>query len=274
MSPEISSLAATIAAEFSQLPQVVAIALSGSQTADIADELSDLDFYIYITAEIPLNTRTDIAKKFAERIEINNQFWETGDEWRDKNTGKGVDIMYRTPEWVETQLDTVLIKHQASVGYSTCFWWNLLKSQILYDKDGWLRQLRITATQPYPEELKQAIIAKNYPILRNNISAYAHQIESAIKRQDLVSINHRVAALIASYFDIIFALNYIPHPGEKRLLQFAQKLCHKLPQNMEQQINNLILAIPLATNSHQILIQIQELIDNLDKLLIAENVRF
>lgn len=56
--------------------------------------------------------------------------------------------MYRTPNWIEEQLDKVLVKHQASVGYSTCFWWNVLNSQILYDRDGWYKQLQQKANQP------------------------------------------------------------------------------------------------------------------------------
>ncbi|PPS45699.1 hypothetical protein [Chroococcidiopsis sp. TS-821] len=77
--------------------------------------------------------------------------------------------------------------------------------------------------------LRRAIVAKNSPILRQHISAYMHQIESAISPSDFVSINHRIAALVASYFDIIFAVNYQPHPKEKRLVQFGKSLCKKLP---------------------------------------------
>jgi len=271
-SQQISSLADSIAAEFSKLPQVVAVALSGSQTSDISDDLSDLDFYVYVSAEIPVEIRCDIAKKFSDRLEINNQFWEPGDEWIDKNYGIGIDIMYRCPAWIEEQLNSVLVKHQASVGYSTCFWWNVLKSKPLYDTDNWFRHLRITATQPYPEALRQAIIAKNYPILRNNISAYTHQIESATRRNDFVSINHRIAALIASYFDIIFAVNYLPHPGEKRLVQLANKFCDKLPKNMEQDINSLIVSLAAIENKQYILEKNNALIDSLDELLRNEKL--
>ncbi len=271
-SQQISSFADSIAAEFSKIPEVVAVALSGSQTTDVSDDLSDLDFYVYVSAEIPVEIRCDIAKKFSDRLEINNQFWEPGDEWIDKNYGIGIDIMYRSPAWIEEQLNSVLVKHQASVGYSTCFWWNVLKSKLLYDTDGWFRQLRLKATQPYPEALRQAIIAKNYPILRNNISAYTHQIESATRRNDFVSINHRITALIASYFDIIFAVNYLPHPGEKRLVQFANKFGDKLPKNLEKNINSLIISLAAIENKQDILEKANALIDSLDEFLINEKI--
>jgi hypothetical protein len=50
------------------------------------------------------------------------------------------------------------------------------------------------------------------------------QIAAAIRRNDTVSINHRVAAWLASYFDIIFAVNSRFHPGEKRLLSQIAEL--------------------------------------------------
>ena len=161
---EVPPLAKAIAAKFGALPQVVAVALAGSRTIGVSTETSDYDFYVYVQEDIPIGIREGIAKEFAERLEINNQFWEPGDEWIDTHSGCGVDVMYRTPQWIEEQLERVLVKHQASVGYSTCFWSNVLTSTLLYDVHGWFKQLQEKANQPYPEPLKKAIIAKNYPI--------------------------------------------------------------------------------------------------------------
>lgn len=272
LSHKVPLLAENIAAKFSSLPQVVAIALAGSQTAEVSDDLSDLDFYVYVQSEVPIDTRATIAREFANRIEINNQFWEPGDEWLAVSSGHGVDIMYRTPNWIEEKLDSVLVKHQASVGFSTCLWWNVLTSLPLYDRDDWFRQFKEKAAQPYPEQLKQAIIAKNYPILRSNICSYIHQLKLAVIRGDLVSINHRIAALIASYFDIVFAINYVPHPGEKRVVELARKLCTKLPKNMKEDIHNLLDAISLSSIEQPILYHANILIDGLDELLFTERL--
>ncbi|MEG3989471.1 DUF4037 domain-containing protein [Microcoleus sp. S28C3] len=265
---EIPSLAQTIGEQFSSLPQVVAIVLAGSRTTIVTDEPSDFDFYVYVEEEIPVDIRETIARHFSDRIAINNQFWEPGDEWIDINTGYGIDIMYRQPEWIEEELDRVLVKHQASVGYSTCFWWNVLTSVSLYDRDGWFQQLQANVDRPYPEQLRQAIISKNYPILRHLIFSFRHQLESAVLRRDSVSIIHRTAAFLGSYFDIVFAINSLPHPGEKRLVERATALCSKLPEDLESQIHSLTNSISLPAGDRQILYCLDGLVDSLDRLLI------
>lgn len=265
---EIPPLAQTLGEQFGSLPQVVAVVLAGSRTTLVADESSDFDFYVYVEEEIPVDIREAIARQFSDRIEINNQFWEPGDEWTDINTGCGIDIMYRRPEWIEEELDRVLVKHQASVGYSTCFWWNVLTSVSLYDKDSWFQQLQANAARPYPQQLRQAITAKNYPILRRNISAFRHQLESAVFRHYSVSIIHRTAAFLGSYFDIVFAVNSIPHPGEKRLVERATALCSKLPEDLESHIHSLTNSISLPAGDRQILHCLDRLVDSLAQLLI------
>lgn len=266
------STAEQIATKFSQLPQVVAIVLAGSQTSNFADRFSDLDIYVYSDLDIAVDFRASIVKEFANKVEVNNQFWEHGDELLDINSGCGIDIMYRSPVWIEAQIDRLLVKHQASIGYSTCFWWNVLHSRILYSRDTWFEQLQLKANQPYPEQLRQAIVAKNYPILRNNISSYFHQIQIAINRNDIVTINHRIAALIASYFDIIFAINYLPHPGEKRSIQFANNFCKKLPLHMEKTINSIFASILYPLENQNILQEVNTLLDALDELLNKEKL--
>ena len=213
----------SVAAAFANLPEVVAVAKAGSGVTGAADEQSDIDLYVYTSAPLAMADRIAVATNFATRVEVGNDFWEPGDEWLDTQTGRHVDVMYRTPNWIEEQLERVLVRHQASVGYSTCFWHNVLHSKPLFDRSGWYRDLQAAATRPYLEPLKRAIIAKNHPVLRQTFSSYPAQIERAVRRGDSLSIQHRVTALLASYFDVLFAVKELPHPGEKRPLQFATR---------------------------------------------------
>ena len=114
-----------------------------------------------------------------------------------------------------------------------------MNSDILYDKDGKLRRLQKKYDVDYPEELRKNIIKKNFPLLDTIIPAYTRQIEKALKRDDIISINHRTAAFFESYFDIIFAVNKKLHPGEKKLLKIATGQLELLPKNMEADISEL-----------------------------------
>ena len=235
-------VAKRISRRFASLPQVEAVALAGSRAGELSDADSDVDLYVYVTEDIPLGAREQIAAGGLRR-EIGNATWEPGDEWIEADTGTTVDVMYRHMRWIEEQLDRVLVRHEASVGCSTCFWYNVLHSQALFDRSGWFAGLQRRAEMPYPPELRRAIVAKNYPLLRRNQSSYLHQIELAVKRGDPVSVNHRVAALLASYFDVLFAVNELPHPGEKRLLRHAVSTCTKLPRNMEADVRAVLKAV-------------------------------
>lgn len=245
----------------SQLPQVEAVAIGGSHTVNMHDELSDYDLYVYTTADIPIKIREKITKENCDYIELNNQFWETEDDGILKN-GVEVEVIYRSLNWLDQQLSTTVLDHQASVGYSTCFWFNLLNSHITFDKQQQLNQLKSKYSLSYPEKLAKNIIAKNAPLLFHSIACYPKQIEKAIKRNDRISVNHRVAAYLASYFDVLFAINKLPHPGEKRMLTYSQSRCSILPESMYEEINTIL---DLAASNDTKLIAL--LHENSEKLL-------
>lgn len=268
-SPVALAVAQRVAEQFSGLPQVEAVVVSGSRTSEFADSRSDIDLYVYVTEDIPLEQRAEIAIG-SPRAEIGNATWEPGDEWIDAESGTSVDVMYRHVGWMEEQLDRVLVHHQACVGYSTCFWYNLLHSQALFDRSGWFASLQKRSRRPYPDELRQAIIAKNYPLLRHNQSSYLHQIELAVEREDPVSVNHRVAALLASYFDVLFALNKLPHPGEKWLIQHAKTSCPTLPRDMERQVAELLASV--GELNRDTVAKLNALLENMDELLLGEKM--
>jgi hypothetical protein len=64
-------------------------------------------------------------------------------------------------------------------------------------------------------------------------------------------------------------VNRLPHPGEKRLVDFAKKFCAKRPVEMEVQIEQVITAMADPQNS---LHAVNKLIDELEKLLMAEKL--
>lgn len=248
--------------EFKKLDGIKAIALGGSTAVKSADNSSDYDTYIYSDKEIDKDERTRIARTFSDKYEINNQFFGTGDEWFIRNSQNQMDLMYWSREWIKNQIKNVWINHYASTGYTTCFVFTVKNSKILYDTDGWFENLQKLTVTPYPDELVKNIIDNNLPLLKSKIAAsYYEQIEKALKREDCVSLNHRIAAFLASYFDILFAVNKVLHPGEKRLIDFAMKNCTKVPQDMEKDICSLTLNPDKNT-----LDILDKLVDNLVKI--------
>lgn len=224
--------------ELSELPQIEAIALGGSRAGTHFDEKSDYDIYLYCVAPIPESTRREILGKYASYVEYGNHFWELEDNGTFKN-GIDFDILYRDLDDFTAGVANVVENFQASNGYTTCMWHNLRTCKIIYDKHRRLTAAKKRFDVPYPAELKKNIIDRNMRLLSGNLPSYDGQVKKATSRGDQVSICHRTAAFMESYFDILWALNEQTHPGEKRLVRLCLEHCEKLPANFEENLNLL-----------------------------------
>ncbi|MBR1776567.1 DUF4037 domain-containing protein, partial [bacterium] len=153
-----------------------------------------------------------------------------------------LDVMYWGVNWFNDIVENVWVKHYPSNGYTTAFLYTLNNFQIIYDTDNWLLNLQKSIKTEYPKELKENIIKRNMMLMYDKpFASYYEQIEKAIKRNDIVSINHRISAFLASYFDVIFAVNELLHPGEKRLIQYSLNNCKILPKDFEENIDELLV---------------------------------
>ncbi len=229
-------------AELAALPQVEAIALGGSRAGKNFDDHSDYDVYLYCTGSVDPAQKNAILEKYCGYMELSNHFWELEDNCTLKN-GIDLDILYRDLDAFGQEVATVVEEHQAHNGYTTCMWHNLLTCRIIYDASGRLSALKQRFSVPYPRLLKEHIISNNMKLLYDYMPAYYYQIQKAVGREDLVSVNHRTAAFMESYFDVIFAINELTHPGEKRLVSLCRSSCKVLPRNFEQNINDLYGAL-------------------------------
>jgi hypothetical protein len=263
-------LAKFVAEQFAAIDTVQSIALSGSAASGNAREQSDIDLYVFSSEPIPVAQRQQIAAmRGYARADFNLQYWDTGDEWFDVPSGIEVDVMYWSMDWLEAQLAKVIDHHQGAISYTTCFWHTVKQAVILFDRHGWFTALQEKAQAPYPEALRNAIIQLNTPLLHAIIPSYTHQLEKAIQRDDVVSVNHRLCAYLASYFDVLFALNRLLHPGEKRLLVFAKSHCSLLPEGMAADIR--ALTCPQSTDKPTWLAHLHHLNEAMDQLLTAQD---
>ena len=97
------------------------------------------------------------------------------------------------------------------------------------------------------------------------MTSYLHQIENAVRRGDTISIQHRLTALLASYFDILFTLNRVMHPGEKRLLSYAHNECTLLPVDIDADLASVLKAA--FSPGEDIILHLNHLLDQLDECL-------
>lgn len=222
----------------SALPQVSALALGGSRASEKNDEKSDYDIYVYLSSNIPDSVKADILSQYCSVMEISNHYWELEDNCTLKN-GIDIDIIYRRIDDFEKDIADVVTNCNPRNGYTTCMWHNLLGCKIIYDQEGKLAALQNKFNVPYPDELQKNIITLNRKLLGGVLPSYDMQIKKAVMRHDIVSINHRVSEFIASYFDTIFALNKLTHPGEKRLITLAKEKCELLPAEFESNLTSL-----------------------------------
>lgn len=240
--PDALGLAQRLARAFAALPVVEAVALGGSLASGGADGASDVDLYVYGDPPPAPADRAALVEQAggALGLELDNRTFEPGDEWIDGETGVAVDVMFRAPAWIEGELDRVLVRHEARLGYTTCLWANVRASRPLFDRSGWFAALQARAAAPYPEPLRRAIVAKNLAVMARTQSSFLRQLERAALRGDAVAVNHRLAAFLACAFDALFALNGEPHPGEKRLLAAVAVRCKLVPPGFIDDVGRLL----------------------------------
>lgn len=244
---------------YQNFSQVKAIAIGGSSSAKTSDVASDVDVYVFTTSSIPIEERENFVKKISSKYEVGGEYFGSGDEYWVDNLENQFDVMFWDVNWFENVVENTWVKHYPSNGYSTAFLYTLNICEIVYDPENWLQGLKNKINTEYPEELQKNIIHRNMMLLKDKpFASYYEQIEKAFKRNDIVSVNHRISAFLASYFDIIFALNRLLHPGEKRLIKYAQKNCKVLPKNFEENLEKL-----LAQQKTKVLHIIDDMIEEL-----------
>ena len=142
---------------------------------------------------------------------------------------------------------------------------NLINSKVLYDPHKEFYRIKERFSVPFSKELKENIILKNFRLLTGNLPSYDKQILKALNRGDLVSVNHRISAFIESYFDIIFAVNELTHPGEKRMIDYAKEHAKILSKDFEENMNELLSSI--GSNINDVENNLKAIIKNLEDII-------
>lgn len=226
--------------EYAKFPQVHSIVVGGSRAVRKNDVFSNYDVYVYCKEPIPMEERKRILENHCSSMELDNRGREVEDVCIMAGDGTELTIIYRNLDEFLAGIDRVARQYEPQDGCTTGMWHNLLTGRIAYDKGGLLAAAKEKYNIPYPQELKNNIISYHMNRIKYGMPSLIAQIDKAMKRGDLVSINRTVDSFLTSYFDVLFALNEKLQPGEKRLLEIAGEECKILPANFELHIRLLL----------------------------------
>lgn len=200
---------------------VIAVALGGSTAARVADVQSDLDLYVYWTE--PLATAAERAARLAAvadpgSLRVGLTSWGFVEDHLAVG-GRPTELIY--PHWdgvrgeVERAYDVGLV----GPGFTTAVLYTIAHGRPLHDPSGALGVVRDRLNRAFPEATRAALLRRGTPLLGFHLA----RLRQAQGRGDLLFVQQLRATLQLLYFDVLFALNRVYHPGEKRLLEHARR---------------------------------------------------
>lgn len=257
--------------EYKGFSEVLSIILTGSGVRDKKNFFYDIDIDVILKDNIDINTRKKILKKFSDSIEIINGKYGEKDVFILRNSSTEIEVSYYTLDRLKNNLFDVIDNYKASEGYTTCLWKEVSGAFIAYDKENTFRNLQNKYRVDYPEKLKLNIVDKNYYLLRDSKLSYYKQIDNAINSGDLIKASQKIRKFLDSYFDVIFAVNEIPHPGAKRLIAVIDSKCKKKPRLLTTGVS--ILQENMYTYDKSILQSINDMVDDLREFLNEEGIK-
>lgn len=248
--------------DLSNLDVVEAIVLGGSQSTEFADKYSDYDIYIYFNNRDMFSKVKPILAPYMNKDSSLHMCF-TEEICVALKDYTHVELVLKTLNEAENELKKRLIDYKCDLGFSTCDLATIFNGLILYDNKKYYQNLKEKYSFPYPKKLAESIIAFNKKMINGRVMSIDKQILKAIKRNDFIVIQRWCSQYIASYFDILFALNKTYHTGEKRMLQFAIDNFDILPDKFEFSI--LALARYNDTIDYEKLLL--DMIQSLDSIL-------
>lgn len=210
--------------------EVEAILLGGSRgVGGVPDRASDWNLSVCLSAPLSAEVRKALLAPRSTVLEqdpVDSELRDSGE----LNDGTVFDLVYRDLDTFVEGVRQIVEDERASLGYSTCLWHALATSHLLFDRTGRATTAQKRFSVPYPEGLRRAIVARNWPSVADGILSFRSQASKALARGDWVAVQLQTEGYLASAFDLVFAANRQLHPGRQRLLERSQALA-QLPSD-------------------------------------------
>jgi hypothetical protein len=228
------------------------IALGGSHAKGVADERSDLDLYVFAREVLPNEERTRLIERLPGVTGIvswgqTEPFIQAGTDFylaRQK-----VEVWLRNADYMADTIGDCragIVRHDMVTWtvmgfYNHCALSDVSKMRALEDPYGILARWQ-AAVSEYPPELRDAIIGRHMQAARFWPGNF-HCL-SAVERGDVIYVAGIVQQVVDNLIQVLFALNRVYFPGEKKLAAALDHLPVK-PEAFVARIERLVF--PAAT---------------------------
>ena len=252
-----------IVTAIADLPGIAAIALGGSTAAGLADDSSDFDLYVYYHQ--PLAAAADRAVRLRPladegTLEVDIPTFGLEDHLHVQH--KLIELVYLDLDRLNAEVTQAYGAGMSSEGYTTALLYILVRSPVLHDATGEVMELRERLRAGYPEPTRARLLREHPELLRY----YLELLRISQQREDLLFVQHMRYNLHMIFFNLLFALNRLYHPGGKRLLIHAQR-CAVQPANLATRWNDISR---LVADDGALVDRLEDLIDDLFRLIEAD----
>lgn len=244
MQEETLKVAQQITKSLTKLPGIKTVTVTGSALIDDLSQISDVDFYIYYESLPELATREELYyshflwdknKPASFNLKV-PPLW-TMDKFYTPEEIK-LDLTFIHINSMEQMVDGILergeIDKKEGWFFPICLLSDLKNSFVLYDPSGIFKRWRARSKQ-YPRKARKRIIETNFFDLSYNLK----ELMNASEESDHIYFLHCLNACAENFVQIMFALNEVYYPGNKRNLEFFQYFQFK-PRGFENILENLI----------------------------------
>ena len=203
-----------------------AIALGGSYAKGTADDEADVDLYLFARAVLSSEERTRIASAFSPGIE-SVRSWGDDVPFTDVGTdfcfrGHSVECWLRNANHIERSIaecrDGVVrrefVTWTTTGFYNHCCLSDLTVMLPLDDPFGIIARWK-SQVATYPPRLREAIV--NQHLAAAEFWPENFHYLSAIERQDVIYATGIVQQVVHNLVQVLFALNEVYFPGDKKL---------------------------------------------------------
>ena len=251
--PKLPAIVTTLTAAMTGIPQIAGILCFGSYALGTQDEQSDIDLMVVCHPKIvKLSIRQEFWAGFeGVQTSVNNPDkggWD--DSWCPQEdqvrlNGLQVEIMYNTLSWLEsvvhkvcqgaTSIPEIQFRPYTVLGL-------LQHSIVLYDPGQHLELIR-NQMLPFPESLKNTLIAENLAVLHESLAELQNYNQRGIGNR---AFHFHFGRILDALELLLFAVNETYPLAAKRVEQALERL-PRLPNQFMQRYSR-ILETPLTAN--------------------------